>query len=444
MNQSEAEHPLMGFTAPDAPDPEILNRCVHCGLCLPACPTYRETQLESASPRGRIYLIRAVAEGRLDLRDPAFSEQMQLCLNCRACEPACPSGVRYGQLIESARAQLLRAQPEAPLWQRLLQSFTFGTLFTDLSRLRALTFLLSAYQRSGLRKALQTSGLLSRLNSIELEQLESLLPDIIEAPLLPGRVQPEGLKRGQVALLAGCVMSTIFSHIDRKTCRVLAKNGIETLIPEGQGCCGALHIHRGDMESGRRLARNNIEAFEALDVDAIVVNAAGCGAQLKEYGHLLQHDPDYAGRAAHFSARIKDISEYLADLGLVPPPNSLPLRVTYQDACHLAHAQRISEAPRTLLRAIKGIELAEMQESALCCGSAGIYNIQQPEMANRLGQRKIQHALETGADIIVSENPGCMMQMSAHLRKINSNVVVCHLMEILDEAYHEVPETLSQ
>lgn len=440
MPAAEPRKTPRGFSDTDAPSPEILNRCVHCGLCLPACPTYRETQLESSSPRGRIYLMRAVAEGRLDLRDPAFSEQMHQCLNCRACEPACPSGVRYGQLVESARAQLARAESEPKLFTRLLQSFAFDSLFTDLRKLRAFSTLLSTYQRSGLRKALRMTGLFHRM---DIEALESLLPDIVEPPLIPGREwwPARGRKKRRVALLAGCVMSTIFAHIDRKTARVLAENECEVIVPEHQGCCGALHVHHGDLETGRTLARKNIEAFESLDIDAVIVNAAGCGAQLKEYTQLLEHDAAYRDRAARFSERVKDISEYLAGLDFKTPRNALPLTVAYQDACHLAHAQRITSAPRTLLQAIPQLKLAEMQESSLCCGSAGIYNIEQPEMAQRLGRRKIQNALQTGADIIVSANPGCMMQMTSHLRAVNSNVIVCHLVELLDEAYRDSADT---
>ena len=437
-----AGRPMRGFTPMDAPSPDILNNCVHCGLCLPVCPTYRETQLESSSPRGRIHLIRAVHEGRLDVTDPIFTGQMSQCLNCRACEPACPSGVRYGMLVEAARDQIEQTRPDTPRLARLLRLGAFDILFTDLGRLRAFVGLMRLYRRSGLRHVVRASGLLKALG---LQRLDSFLPPIARRSLTPGQERwlPQGQPRARVALLAGCIMSTAYADIDRATARVLAANGREVIVPEGQGCCGALHVHGGDLDGGRALARANIDVFEGLEVDAIIVNAAGCGAQLKEYGHLLHDDPIYAERAAAFSARVKDITEYLAGIELNRDLGCLPITVTYQEPCHLAHAQRITQPPRDLLKAIPGLTLVEMQEASLCCGSAGIYNIVQPEMSDRLGQRKIRNAVATGADVIVSANPGCMIQLQAHLKAIGAPARVRHVVELLDDAYQAMPRRYS-
>jgi glycolate oxidase iron-sulfur subunit len=429
---------LRGFTSIDAPSPDILNNCVHCGLCLPACPTFRETGLESSSPRGRIHLIRAVHTGRLDVTDPVFTHQMHECLNCRACEPACPSGVKYGLLVEAARSQIQQTQPAPKPLTGLARLLTFDVLFTDLGRFRLFSRLMQLYQRSGLRTVVRASGLLKPL---KMDRLDSFLPTISRRFLTPGTEQwsPRGEAKGRVALIAGCIMSTAYADIDRATARVLAANGREVIVPEGQGCCGALHVHGGDLNGGRALARKNIDIFESLDVDAIIVNAAGCGAQLKEYGHLLHDDPVYAERAAAFSARVKDITEYLAGIELNPAMGCLPLTVTYQEPCHLAHAQRITKQPRALLKAIPGLTLVEMEESALCCGSAGIYNVIQPDMSDSLGRRKVRNALATGAEVVVSANPGCMIQVQANLKAAGSSVRVRHIVELLDAAYQAAP-----
>jgi glycolate oxidase iron-sulfur subunit len=394
--------------------------------------------LESASPRGRIHLIRQVHNGRLDVTDPVFTEQMSLCLNCRACEPACPSGVKYGMLLEAARDQIQQTRPKQPPLEGLARVLTFEVLFTDLARFRVFSRLIQLYQRSGLRHLVRASGL---LNLLKMDRLDSFLPPISRRFLVPGqeRWAPRGEPRARVALLAGCIMSTAFADIDRATARVLAANGCEVVVPERQGCCGALHVHGGDLNGGRALARQNIDAFENLNVDAIIVNAAGCGAQLKEYGHLLHDDPVYAERAAAFSARVKDITEYLGSIELNPDMGCLPLTVTYQEPCHLVHAQRISKPPRALLKAIPGLTLVEMEESALCCGSAGIYNVTQPAMSDALGQRKARNAIATGADVVVSANPGCMLQLRANLKAAGSRARVRHIVELLDEAYQAVP-----
>ena len=428
------------FAGPDIPADDVINACVHCGLCLSSCPTYRETGLEMASPRGRIYLIKAVAEGRIGMESEVFQEQMSLCLNCRACEAVCPSGVQYGQILEASRTQIEQARDEGrlpphPWLVRLMRGGTFGMLFKHLSLFRLFSRLIWLYQRSGVQALARRTGLLKRL---KLDEAEALLPPISDRFVVPqGQIYPaEGTPRYHVALLTGCIMSTAFAGVHAATIRVLRKNGCEVILPRGQGCCGALHVHGGDMEGGRELARRNIAAFEALGVDAIIVNAAGCGSSMKEYGHLLGADSAWAERARVFSAKVKDISEFLGAIELnTRDLTPLDLTVTYQEPCHLAHAQRISAQPRALLNAIPGIRLKEMRESSLCCGSAGIYNITEPEMAARLGKRKLDNAEATCADILVTANPGCHLQLAGGLRRRGSAMRVRHIVEVLDEAY---------
>ncbi|HEX6777910.1 MAG TPA: heterodisulfide reductase-related iron-sulfur binding cluster [Ktedonobacterales bacterium] len=432
--------------ARDRPDPAIFSACVRCGLCLPHCPTYLETLRETSSPRGRIHLIQAVSEGRLSLTSPGFVGQMYQCLDCRACEDVCPSGVQYGKLVEAARTQIERARPR-PLVQRLLRWAIFAGVFAHMRLFRLVNRLLFLYQRGGLQWLARKTGALKLLR---LREMETLLPPLPVRFFVPrGQVSAASSAdankqpRARVALFAGCIMSTAFAETDRATARVLAANGCEVHVPAGQGCCGALTIHAGDLDRARVQARQTIAAFERLEasapVEAIIVNAAGCGAALKEYGHLLREDSAFAERAAAFSAKVQDITEFLGDLeqrGLLNRTmRPLHLKVTYQEPCHLAHAQRVSDQPRRLLRAIPGLQLVEMRESALCCGSAGIYNITQPEMSRRLLKRKMGHALATGAEVIVSANPGCILQLQAGTRAAGRAARVAHIVDLLDEAY---------
>ncbi len=435
----------LGFRDQDRPDASIFSACVRCGLCLPHCPTYLETLRETSSPRGRIHLIQAVSEGRLSVTSPGFVGQMYQCLDCRACEDVCPSGVQYGQLVEAARTQIERARPR-PLAQRLLRWFVFGAVFADMRLFRAVNRLLWLYQRSGTQWLARRLGMLRLLRLHKTEALLTPLPTRFLKP--SGQIiSPTWTKDGQistrVALFTGCVMSTAFAETDRATARVLAANGCEVHLPSGQGCCGALTIHAGELDRARVLARRTIAAFERLEattpIDTILVNAAGCGATLKEYGHLLREDQEFAGRAQAFSAKVKDVTEFLGNLEQRGAFNTrlgpLKLTVTYQEACHLAHAQRITSQPRRLLRAIPGVRVVEMDESALCCGSAGIYNITQPEMSQRLLARKMRHALATETDVIVSTNPGCILQLQAGVRAAGAQMQVAHLVDVLDAAY---------
>ncbi len=423
---------LGGFSGEDVPELDLLRACVHCGMCLSSCPTYRLTGQEMSSPRGRLWLMNAVAENRLDLLDPVFDEQMYQCLNCRACEAVCPSGVHYGPLVEASRAQLEQHRPR-PIWQRAMRRVLLGWMFSDLARLRAVVGAIRLYQRSGLQAIVRRTGLLGVMG---LADLEAMTPPISRRFLIPGteRWRPRQ-PAGSVQLFNGCVMGTVFADTNRAAARVLAHNGHAVDVAVGQQCCGALHVHSGMMEEARRLARRNIEAFETSGDDPIIVTAAGCGAALKEYPYLLRHDPVYAERAKRFSARVQDVTEYLARRSLATPARAVPRRVTYQEPCHLTHAQRITQQPRQLLRSIPGLELVEMRESSLCCGSAGIYNLIRRDMANELGLRKVRNALATGADEIITANPGCAMQLRAVLRKHGSRVPVRHVVEVLDEAY---------
>ncbi len=452
---ARASIPLVSFSAKDKPSSDIINTCVHCGLCLSSCPTYRETGLEMSSPRGRIYLMKAVDEGRIGLESEVFQEQMSQCLNCRACEAVCPSGVQYGAILEASRAQLEQARqsgriatppaldgagpgkglPPRPLWQRALRGAVFGALFKNMGLFRAFSGSMWLYQKSGAQWLARKSGILKLLG---LADTETMLPPISGRSVVPqGQIFPaEGQSRYSVALLTGCIMSTAFAEVHQATIRVLQKNGCDVVLPPDQGCCGALHTHGGDLDGGRELARRNIAAFEGLGVDAIIVNAAGCGSTMKEYGHLLHDDPEWSARAAAFSAKVKDVHEFLAGIELNRAGlGRLDVSVTYQEPCHLAHAQRISAQPRALLRAIPGLELREMHESSLCCGSAGIYNVTQPEMASRLGARKVNNALATGAKVIATGNPGCAMQLAGELRRRGEEVQVRYVVELLDESY---------
>ena len=423
---------IVGYAGHDVPDDDLLRACVHCGMCLPSCPTYRLTGQEASSPRGRLWLMRAVADGRLALLDPIFDEQMYQCLNCRACEAVCPSGVHYGPLVEAARAQLEQHRPR-PARERLLRRVLMGWLFGDAKRLRTAVGGLRLYQRTGLASLVRRSGVLKRL---KMDELEAMMPPVSRRSLVPGRERwrPKRAERS-ARLFNGCVMGTIFADTNRAAARVMAHNGTAVDLPVGQQCCGALHVHAGMMDEARALARRNIEAFEPSGDDPIVVTAAGCGANLKEYGHLLKDDPAYAERAERFSARVRDVTEYLAALDLHPPARAVNETVTYQEPCHLAHAQRITAQPRKLLNAVPGLTLVEMRESSLCCGSAGIYNLIRREMAEDLGDRKARHVIATPATTVATANPGCAMQLRASLRRNGSKTRVRHIVEVLDEAY---------
>ncbi len=377
-------------------DRNLLRQCVHCGFCLPSCPTYRTLGVEMDSPRGRIFQIKAVADGKISPDDPEFRKHMYLCLDCRACETACPSGVQYGQLVEAARASI---QPTSQK-ERVAKDVVLGKVFTSTLGLEAAGTGMRLYQKSGVQTIVRRSGLLKRMGTMG--KLEGLLPTMqggIIQPPLPREVPAKGARRYRAALVSGCVMNQFFRRTNMATARVLAENGVEVVIPRDQACCGALHVHSGARAQAQELARRNIDAFERLNADVIIINAAGCGSTLKEYGKLLADDPAYAIRAEAFSHKVRDINQFLGDLPLKEPTGEIRARVTYQDACHLAHAQRVREQPRAILRSIPGVELVEMAEADACCGSAGIYNLTNYDLSMDLLAWKMDRVEATGAQI---------------------------------------------
>lgn len=415
----------------DKPRQADLDRCVHCGLCLNACPTYRELRVEMDSPRGRIYQMSQVASGAAIT--PSYVEHIELCLACRGCETACPSGVEYGRLVEAARAEIEKSL-KRPWHARLLRHIVFRKILPSRFTIETVGAFLYAYQASGLRNLVRILGFLPR----RLREVESLAPDI-ETPFFfrdYGCVIPaEGAARYRVAFLGGCIANISFARLNEATVRVLRKNGCEVWIPATQTCCGALHVHSGVREEARKLARQNIDALAGGHFDAIITNAAGCGSTLKEYDELLEHDPEYAEKAGKFSHFVKDVTEFLASIELDPNMAALSEIVTYQDSCHLAHGQKIRSAPRKLLESVPGLELREMPLSDLCCGSAGIYNVLHTAMALSLLRKKMDSINSTGARLIATANPGCMLQLRAGVKKFGRGQRVAHVVEILDEAY---------
>ena len=421
------------FDAQHPPSADLLADCVHCGFCLPPCPTYALWSRETDSPRGRIHLLRVALEGKTSIT-PEFARHFDTCLGCMACLTACPSGVQYDKLLEAARPQLER-HVARPLADRLFRRLIFA-LFPYPRRLRWVAVKLWAYQRLGLQRLVRASGLLNALPA-RLRAMEAVAPRVSLGGVwssLPGVIPAAGARRRRVALLLGCVQRVFLSDVNRATARVLAAEGCEVVIPRNQGCCGALMLHAGLEADAAALARRFVDAFEPslADVDAIVINAAGCGSTLKEYGHLLRDDPAYAARAAALAAKCRDISEVLADLEPQAPRHPVPLRVAYHDACHLQHAQGISAEPRRVLATVPALDVCEVPEGGLCCGSAGIYNLVEPEAADALGQRKAGNVLSTGADAVVSSNPGCLLQLGSALERRGRPLRTMHLVEVVD------------
>jgi glycolate oxidase iron-sulfur subunit len=455
---------------------DLMRQCIHCGFCLPTCPTYAVLGVEMDSPRGRIYQMQAIAEGRIAL-SPEFVDHMYCCLGCRACETACPSGVQFGKLIEAAREQIQLEVAHSPLFSDQVKHFTVQSATTDAptfeddshhtqrlespterllrrfffdlmlpSRLiTSLAFAgLKLYQRTGLQNLARRSGLLDAINALptpfqgQLKAPEELMPQV-GGNLLPNPL-PEitpalGKRRYRVGFISGCIMDQVFRDINEATIRVLTANGCEVITPPQQRCCGALHIHAGEAKRGRELARQNIDVFEAYDCDAIIINSAGCGSNVKEYGHLLRDDPAYAERARAFSAMAKDISEFLVNIELNQDMGQISRTVAYHDACHLAHGQKIKQQPRQLLQAIPGINLVNLKEADWCCGSAGIYNITNQAMAAQLLERKMNNIEQTRASVIAAGNPGCIMQIALGVRERGLDIAVVHPVQLIDEAY---------
>lgn len=421
------------LTGVDVPDESKWADCVHCGFCLQACPTYQELGQEHQSPRGRVHLIKAVAEGKIGL-DEMFEDPVFTCLDCRACETACPANVRVGGLIEEARGQVRHAMPLKG-WRGMIQKFFLNGIFPHPHRLHALGGMLSFLQKSGLEAFARKAGFLKILPE-HLQDMEKIMPKVGKpvmkkyADVIPA----EGETKQRVALLTGCIMDVMFSDVNEATVRVLTKNGYEVMIPREQRCCGALHVHAGDRNTGKQLAKQNIEAFR--EADTVLVNAAGCGCALQEYPELFRDDPEWKDKAETFSAKVVDVSKFLVDHGYRKPTAEMKTRVTYHDACHLAHGQGVRSEPRQILRDIPGVEMVDLPDADRCCGSAGIYNLTHPQMAGALLDRKIDDVPED-VEMISMGNPGCMLQIAMGVERHGRSEKVVHTMQLLDWAYEK-------
>jgi len=419
-------------------DYSVVQQCMHCGLCLPSCPTYDATKLERHSPRGRIALMRAIADERLE-PTKTFADEMYYCLGCLACMTACPAGVDYAELFEKARAEAEASRVLASPGRSLIRTLTLRGLFMDLNRLKLLGRVMQLWQGLGLQSAVRALGL-NRLLPRRFRELEAMTPPVksqwtedLVAPVTPAR----GIRRFRVALLAGCAQDLIFSDVNRDTAEVLAHNGCEVVTPPDQHCCGSLHAHNGEWELAQELARRNIDQFPPESFDAIISNAGGCGSHLKHYARLLSDDVRYVERARLWDAKVKDIHEWLGFTGIESPPAAgAPQQVvTYHESCHLCHGQKVSAQPRSLLRVIPGVRLVELPEASWCCGSAGIYNLTQPEMAGQLLQRKVDHIVTTRAQVVATGNPGCLLQLINGCRDRGLELRVAHPVTLLAEAY---------
>jgi glycolate oxidase iron-sulfur subunit len=416
----------------DQPTWDLLSKCVHCGLCLNHCPTYRVLGMEMDSPRGRIYQTLQVHDAQRQI-DESYALHIDRCLGCLACETACPSGVQYGRIVERARAQI-EDHYQRPLLQRLVRDFFYKKVLHNLRLLEFMAKLVRFYQRSGMQTLLRKLGILKLLGVADMDRLSPRIDSKFFFSEIGKTFPAVGERRGKVAFVAGCINNVAFSHLNRATVNVLTQNGIEVHVPAGQGCCGALDSHAGYRNEARKLARNNIEVFLKGGYDAIVTNAAGCGSTLKEYDDLLEHDEQFVGRGREFSAKVKDITEYLAQVGLRTPRKMINRNVIYQDACHLLHAQKVKSPPRELLRAI-GCRLVEIPHADQCCGSAGVYNVTQNELSMKILENKMDDISSVSADMLATGNVGCMIQLRAGVDKRAMKLPVNHVVELLDEAF---------
>jgi glycolate oxidase iron-sulfur subunit len=427
-------HPS-AFDTHHPPSKQIVETCVHCGFCLPACPTYVLWNEEMDSPRGRIYLIKMASEGAATI-SPQWVSHFDTCLGCMACMTACPSGVDYGKLIEATRPQIERNH-ERSLGEKLHRRFIFS-VFTRPDRLRMMRLPLLVYQRSGLQGLLRRTGAIKLLPK-KLQTMESLLPKVPPSESIATVTPAQGTKRRRVGLLLGCVQREFFPQVNAATVRVLAAEGCEVVAPPEQPCCGALLVHAGEEDAALALARRTIDAFEGAGIDTIITNAAGCGSNVKEYGHLLRDDPKYAERAKKFALKCRDVSELLAELEPRAQRKAMRLRVAYHDSCHLQHAQGVRLQPRSLLAGIPGLDLVEIPEPPICCGSAGIYNLMQPKAANALGDRKAELIAPLKADVVATGNPGCLLQLQSALQRRKHPIPVVHTIQILDASLRGQP-----
>ncbi len=412
---------------------ELLHKCLHCGLCLPVCPTYSITYKEESSPRGRIRLMKSVQDGSLPLSEN-FVEEMYFCLDCQACQTACPAGVQYGELVEDARALIAETNKD-PLLLRLTKLGLLSVV-TSKTRTKVVAGLMSFYQRSGLREAVDASGILS-LISEQLSVKHALLPKISDERFdkdLPEVIPARGKQKGRVAFLSGCIMNVAFADVHRDSVELLTKIGYEVVIPKLQQCCGSLHGHHGEREEAKNLARKNIDAFGQFQFDALIVDSAGCSAFMKEYGRLLADDAAYAQRAEAFSASIQEITEFLSDKDFGKALKPVHQRITYHEACHLVHTQQVSKQPRALLQSIPGIEFVELPEATWCCGSAGLYNAVRTEDSMKFLERKMENIKTTDAEIVVTANPGCHLQIQYGIAKNGLKMEVMHPVTLLNKS----------
>lgn len=436
---------LKAFDEHHPPDPELIADCVHCGFCLPTCPTYLLWGEEMDSPRGRIQLMKMASQGEIGMNE-RLTQHIDRCLGCMACVTACPSGVQYDKLIEATRAQIDRRYERSTL-DRLFRSLVFQ-LFPRPARLRAMLPVLWLYQRSGAAR-LMDSRVARMVLPARLRGMATVLPPVDMAAMssqTPAYTAAHGTKRrARVGVLLGCVQRVFFDDVNAATIRVLAAEGYDVVAPEAQGCCGALSIHSGRENEGLAYARRLIDEFEWADVEQIVVNVAGCGSTLKEYGHLLRDDPQYAERARAFSAKVKDVAEFLAEMEPQAPRHPINVRVAYHDACHLSHAQGIRRQPRAVLRQIPGMEVVDIPEGEICCGSAGTYNLLEPKAAGALGERKARNVLSTQPQALVASNAGCLLQITASLRRLGTDIPTFHPVELVDASIRGVvPERLGE
>ncbi|HLL39143.1 MAG TPA: heterodisulfide reductase-related iron-sulfur binding cluster [Rubrobacteraceae bacterium] len=422
------------FDSHHPPEKDLIDDCVHCGFCLPTCPTYVLFGEEMDSPRGRIYLMnKGLTEEPMN---DTMVRHWDLCLGCMACVTACPSGVQYDKLIEATRAQVERRY-ERRADDKAFREMIFQ-LFPYRKRLRLAAGPLRLYQRFGLDKKLKKTGVMNRIPA-RMRAMEALMPKLQKEEKIPEYTSPTGERRKRVGVLTGCVQQVFFSQVNSATVRVLAAEGCEVVAPKDQGCCGALSTHAGREEESLNFARKTIATFERENFDNVIINAAGCGSTMKEYAYMLRDDPDYAERAKEFSSKVKDVSEFLHEIGTIAERHPLPVAAAYHDACHLAHAQGVRQQPRKNLKAIPGMEVKEIKEAEVCCGSAGIYNMVEPEPAAELGERKAKNVLKTGARMIVTSNPGCMLQIQASLKKMGHEMPMAHPMEVLDASIRGEP-----
>jgi len=409
--------------------------CIHCGFCLPTCPTYAILGTEMDSPRGRAYSMRALEDERIEISQK-FSLHIDRCLGCFACETACPSGVRVGEMLEKTRSKI-ELYRKRPLLQRLFRRIMFRSVLPSRFLLGLAFCSLWFYQRSGLQQLVRKSGLL-RLLPAGLRLIEPLTPTV-ERPVftqsVPEKFPVSGKTVYRIGLFLGCINDQLYRHVNQATCRVLQKNNCEIVTPPQQTCCGALQLHAGDYETTKKLAKKNIDVFLQHKVDFIIVNVAGCSAVMKEYDRLLADDPEYSEKAKRFSSKVKDVIEFLAEIPFNGDLGMLQLRVTYHDACHLAHAQNIRKAPRLMLKMIPGLELIDLPEADWCCGSAGIYNIMQPQLSSEILSRKIENIISTNAEVVAMGNAGCIFQIQQGLKKRGVHINVCHTVELLDQSY---------